>query len=372
MKIIQEGSAKILAHEAKIVSKELEVFYNPVMKLNRDVSILLLNSIGSKKLSMALPLAGSGVRGFRYLLEVKKGIIGELHLNDYSQKAVELTKKNAKLNSISTRRFRLHNKDANDFLLQSSGFDYIDIDPFGTPNPFLDTAVKRLSRNGILAVTATDTSGLAGSHPKACTRKYWATPLKNEFMHETALRILIRKVQLIGAQYQKALIPIFSYSKHHYYRVFFQCNKGKLNVDELLQQHGYLVYCRRCLWHETRTLPAGDSICKCRTKLEFAGELWLGNLWDELLCAKMQHNPGNADKALSTLIARTAEESTIRSVGFYTLPRLAETLKLKTNPKVDDVIKTLEAAEFKASRTHFDGQGIRTDANPEDFKRILC
>ncbi|MCU0373510.1 MAG: ATP-binding protein, partial [Ignavibacteria bacterium] len=42
------------------------------------------------------------------------------------------------------------------------GFDYIDIDPFGSPCPFLDAAIKRLSRGGILAVTATDTSALAG------------------------------------------------------------------------------------------------------------------------------------------------------------------------------------------------------------------
>ena len=48
-----------------------------------------------------------------------------------------------------------------DFLaiLHSKGFDYIDLDPFGSPNIFLDSAVKRLGRNGILAVTATDTAG---------------------------------------------------------------------------------------------------------------------------------------------------------------------------------------------------------------------
>ena len=46
-------------------------------------------------------------------------------------------------------------------------------------------------------------------------------------MHETGIRILIRKIQLIGAQYNKALTPIFSYSKEHYFRVFLKCEKGK-------------------------------------------------------------------------------------------------------------------------------------------------
>ena len=37
-------------------------------------------------------------------------------------------------------------------------FDYIDIDPFGSPNPFLAAAIGRITRNGIVAVTATDTA----------------------------------------------------------------------------------------------------------------------------------------------------------------------------------------------------------------------
>ena len=59
-------------------------------------------------------------------------------------------------------------------------------------------------------------------------------------MHETGLRILIRKVQLIGMQYEKALFPIFSYLKDHYFRVFFRCIKGKKICDEIAEKHGML------------------------------------------------------------------------------------------------------------------------------------
>ena len=104
----------------------------------------------------------------------------------------------------------LSEDDANLFLLKSSGFDYIDIDPFGSPNPFLENAVVRLSREGILAVTATDTSGFTGTYPKATKRKYDSRPIKNEIMHETGIRILIRAVQLFGSRHDKALIPIYS------------------------------------------------------------------------------------------------------------------------------------------------------------------
>jgi len=213
---IEEGKVKIYAELGK-VTKKLEVFYNPVMKYNRDTSIELLNKLKVKNLRMALPLAGSGIRGLRFLKELKKGKLGELHLNDNRVDFKQLILQVFALNKIKNK-IHIYNQDANEFLLQSVGFDYIDVDPFGTPNPFLDSAVKRISREGILAVTATDTAPLAGTYPKACKRKYWAMPLRNHEMHEIGLRILIRKVQLIGAQFDKALTPVLSFYKDHYLR----------------------------------------------------------------------------------------------------------------------------------------------------------
>ena len=162
------------------------------------------------------------------------------------------------MNKINSK-VRVFNEDANLFLLNSKGFDYIDIDPFGTPNPYLDSACKRISREGILAVTATDTSALCGTYKDACQRKYWADSKNDCLMHETGLRILIRKVQLVAAQYDKALVPIFSYSKDHYMRVFFRSSKMKNKIDEILKQHKMM----------------GDF-----------GPIWAGKLWDSKLAKK--------------------------------------------------------------------------------------
>ena len=234
MRTITEGKAMISIPDEKKISKQLEVFYNPVMKLNRDVSILLLNSVANTNMQIGSPLAGTGVREIRFMKELQKGKIKSMAINDYDEKACTSIKENLKLNRINSKKVIVTCEDANIFLLSSSGFDYIDVDPFGSPNPFLDAAVNRLSRQSILAVTATDTSALAGTYPEACLRKYWAMPLRNELMHEIGVRILIRKVQLIGAQYGKALMPIFVYSKDHYYRLFFSCEKSKQAVDEII------------------------------------------------------------------------------------------------------------------------------------------
>jgi len=341
-KIIKEGKSVVKVAIVKTVSKEMDVFYNPVMKFNRDMSVLLLNSISRKGLNIADPLAGSGIRAVRFLLELREGKVESIAVNDYSADAVKSIKNNLSLNKIKkTERLVIKNEDANLFLLNSSGFDYIDIDPFGTPNPYLDSAVRRISREGILAVTATDTSALSGTYPRACFRKYWAVPLRNELMHEVGLRILIRKVQLIGAQYDKALVPIFSYSKDHYMRVFFRCSKGKEDVDLVLRQHGVF---------------------------EGSGPMWLGPLWDKKLVGKMVKENKVSDNAKILQVIK--DEAAVGGVGFYDLHRIAKKYKVKI-PRKEELIKRLKKKGYKASGTHFSGKGVRSGIKFEKLLRLL-
>jgi tRNA (guanine26-N2/guanine27-N2)-dimethyltransferase len=249
------------------------------------------------------------------------------------KKAFNLIKKNMKHNKVN---FKVCNEDANLLLLKSKGFDYIDLDVFGSPNPFLDAAIRRLSRKGILAVTATDTACLSGSSPKACIRKYWAKPIRNENMHELRLRILIRKVQLIGAQYDRAFIPIFSYSKDHYMRVFFRNVKGKQHVDKLLEMHGSLE----------------------------AGPLWLGLLWDHKLVEAMDKQ---ADIKLLKIFK---DESAVETVGYYDIHKFAKKHKIGI-PRKEILLKAIQKIGFKVSETHFSPEGIRSDIDEKSLKRII-
>jgi tRNA (guanine26-N2/guanine27-N2)-dimethyltransferase len=359
--IIEEGSAKIGVYREDKISKELPVFYNPVMKLNRDISILLLNSLGKKDMQIADPLAGSGIRGIRFLLELKKGIIKNITMNDLSGNAAAEISRNLKLNRIKTggKNIRLSNEDANLFLLKSTGFDYIDIDPFGTPAPFLDAAITRISRDGILAVTATDTAALAGSSRNACLRKYWAVPMRNELMHEVGIRILIRRVQLIGAEHEKAITPIFCYTDQHYYRLFFRCEKGREKVDEILKEHKYLLYNKNTL---ERKLVEDVFNREAKEKgWVYAGPLWTGQLWDSALAEKMFSSCNPCDQSMLNLLEIIKEESKIKVVGFYDLHSIARISK-KSLPKIDSIVK-----KGVISRTHFLGWGIRTNKPLKDF-----
>ena len=47
--------------------------------------------------------------------------------------------------------------------MADASYQWIDIDPFGSPVPFIDSAIQSLARTGVLEVTATDTAALTGS-----------------------------------------------------------------------------------------------------------------------------------------------------------------------------------------------------------------
>lgn len=340
---VREGRAIIKIPDIKKISKKLPVFYNPAMKLNRDISVLILGALNKKDMQICLPLAGSGIRGIRFLLELNKNIIKTIYFNDINKKAYGSIKANLRLNNIKiNNKIIIKNKDANLFLLENFGFDYIDIDPFGTPNPFLDAACRRIARDGILAVTATDTAALTGTYPKTCMRKYWAVPKRDGSMHETGLRILIRKCQLVGMQYEKALIPIFSFYKEHYFRVFFKCVKDNNMVNGIIRSH------------ELR---------------DGAGPLWAGKLWDSSLVKKINLKK-ITDKEGLKFIKIIKEESKIGTIGFYNLHKLSERYKFRLI-KSGEIIKRIKSKGYQASLTHFSGHGIRSDIGLEELIRLL-
>jgi tRNA (guanine26-N2/guanine27-N2)-dimethyltransferase len=342
---ITEANITIQAPKEDKISSKLPVFYNPVMKFNRDISILLLKAIENNEMQICDLLAGTGIRSIRFLAELDKKI-KSITINDYNEQAAKLIKKNLETNKKlfkSKPEISITNMEASTLLLQSTGFDYIDVDPFGTPNPFLDAAIRRLARDGILAVTATDTSALAGTFPKVCKRKYWAIPDRGPMKHELGLRILIRKVQLIAAQYEKALIPIFSYSKDHYMRTFFRCRKGKAEVDEVIKQHGMF---------------------------NDAGPLWLGQLWDQKLAEKMYQLAAELDYPFDARFLQTIRgESKIGTVGFHDIHALCKKNKLEV-PAFEPIFNEVKK-KHNLARTHFSGFGIRSDIKETELVKII-
>lgn len=355
------------------VTSALPVFYNPVMTHNRDITVLVLKALLAEgrlapPLRLALPMEATGIRGIRLWKELGQGGIASLALNDVSPEAAELMARNLADNSISDARVTVGCEDASLFLLRGRKQHYIDIDPFGFPGPFLDAACKRIAPGGILAVTATDCGAVCGSYPAAGQRKYWALPRRNMAMHETGLRILARRVQLVAGQYARAAHPIFSYAKDHYMRIFFSIEAGRTAADRIVEQHGWLSLCRKCLRWEVAGLPF-QKACACGAPTTHLGPLFLGPLWDAPLVERVRET--NPHQDLEKFLTVLAEESRIPAVGFYDLHEMVKAHGLKHIPRREEVIARLAEQGFEATGTHFTGKGVRTRAGFDEVLSVL-
>lgn len=110
---------------------------------------------------------------------------------------------------------------------KSDQFDVIDLDPYGCPSIFLDSAVQAVKDGGLLLVTATDMAVLAGNSPETCYVKYGAISLKIKCCHEMAVRILLQSIESHANRYGRYIVPLLSISADFYIRVFVRVYYGQ-------------------------------------------------------------------------------------------------------------------------------------------------
>jgi len=377
--VVREGKTSIVVPRLEAYVKEVweyapskaPVFYNPAMELNRDVAVLALQTYQrtvSKEISVCEPLAGCGIRGVRFAIEVEG--IRKLVLNDINSEAAKLAKLNAERNNLA-ERVLVMNEDANLLLSRYAAprkrFDSIDVDPFGSPAPYLDSAVRALRDGGLLALTATDMAPLSGVHPKACVRKYGGKPLRTGYCHELAVRLLIGSLTMTAAKHGIGIEVVFSHSTDHYIRAYAVFHRGAKQADNSVRKMGYVLHCFNCFHRETSKgiLPPWKRECtECGSKLNVAGPLWLGKIFDEEFSVLMEgevagRNLGQEKKILKLLsLAKSEAEAPIT---YYAIDKICDKLNLRI-PPLTKTMDELRGAGFQAVPTHFNSRGIRTDA----------
>jgi tRNA (guanine26-N2/guanine27-N2)-dimethyltransferase len=343
---IQEGKARIIVPKTQRGlgpgKREGFPFYNPVMEVNRDISVLVVQKLVARGASRIVDgLSGTGIRGIRIALEVE----GEFSvlLNDWNEHSFELILENVKKNDIKNAESK--QEDLN-LLLSKRVFDYVDVDPFGTPVHFLDSALKGVSDGGLLAVTATDTAALAGSYPGACRRKYDAEPLQTHIRHEIGLRILIGYCGRCATSRGLSIHPLLSHSTDHYYRTYLQVTlrQSEPEVGYLLKDPGTL---------ETRLdVEKGEDV-------QIAGPLWTGKIWDSDFLQELRPRSYMSSKTSKLLDTIRTESAIVEP--YYSSDEMASRLRVHT-PSLARILGSLGENGFSASPTHFDPKGFRTDA----------
>ena len=376
IKHIEEGLTQIEFPEFDKISSDAPVFYNPHMEMNRDLSILAIQVFQkqeNRELNICDLFGGSGIRGVRYKNEIDG--VGEVSINDISETANYFERHNIELNNLDDVEVYQH--DASMFLRMNRGkFDVIDIDPFGTPSPFLDSAGYCARRNSLLCVTATDTSALCGTYQEPCIRKYNSKPYKSEYCHETGIRILAGFVALTLSKYAKYIEVKMSHSTEHYMRLYLEIKKGSKRTDESLKNIGYISHCKNCLHRQVSNGLASpiEEVCPvCGEKLVHAGPLWIGAIQDADFIEKMideaNHKKINTEKDALKLLNACLLEACAPAT-FYDVHTVCKSLKISA-PKLDLIFDEIKNQGFIAIKTHFNPLGIKTNATIKDIEKIL-
>lgn len=343
--MIVEGKAKIVTDG---------VFYNPRMKFCRDLDMLVFSEIRANEYLDAL--AATGIRGIRAVLEAEYNAV----FNDINPRAVEVIKRNLEINGIEAE---VHNREASS-LMKEVRFEHIDLDPFGSPSEFVDAACH--SAKKYLSVTATDTAALCGSATVSGLRKYSAYAIKTEVYPEIGLRMLIGKIAREATKYEKVVEVAVSWAREHYYRVHVKLRKSTSQSGKIYGKIGYIFYCKDCL--SRKVVPMDGScyeMCECGSKYTMLGPLWLGELKNQEIVEKIWKKSERKEKRF---LERIVEECDAPYA--YNVQEIARRLGVQT-PKVSKVVEKLREVGYKASKTHFSGLCIKTNAGAEDVKRAI-
>ena len=378
---IVEGTTKISVPvpppDANFPPSAAPVFYNPEMELNRDINVaataafverlLSRKDIQREEIRYVDAFSASGIRGLRIAGEV--GI--HATMNDWSPEAFELIKENIKINGLEEKA-QATRKNAN-VLLHEQKFHIVDVDPFGSPAPYLDAAAT--SAQSMLSVTATDTAPLCGAHLNSGIRKYAAVPLNTEYHSEMGLRVLLGACARELAKHEKGMQPLLSHVTRHYVRGYLEVLHGTKTVDRTLKSVGFSIHCPKCGFrgsvyglavHIDRGCPA----CGALTKI--AGPLWLGPFKEPEFCneviSELEAHPLNTKDKAKKIITFCRDELDIPM--FYDQHVICKELGVSATG-IEILVEALKASGFEGSRTHFSGTSFRTDAPIAEIKKII-
>ena len=294
---------------------------------------------GNRRLTGWDVTAATGVRGLRLLHE--SGAFDSFLLTEANDLAAAVLATNAaRYPGASTVRHDGRSPPA------FSAFDYVDVDPYGSPIPFVAAALAALRPGGVLAVTATDMMVLAGVQRGACERRYGARPIRGRLGPEGGLRILLAYLARAARARDLSVRPRLSYVRDHHVRAYVTVDRsGSVDSDPV------------------RTIELADWTGPALGGSGPWGPLWVGPLFDREVVEAMRA-PADAatPRPTARFLDRVRDEATADVPFYFEANRLAAELALRTPPALSDLVPALRTLGFRAARTQARPEGFRTDA----------
>jgi tRNA (guanine26-N2/guanine27-N2)-dimethyltransferase len=428
--VIVEGQASML------YEKKEAVFYNKVQVLNRDTSIQTIRLFAeqrikekNEKMAKNHPdhpkcegirvldaLAATGLRSIRYLKEIPG--VSHVTINDLLPEATTQALENCKRNNVDESRVTINTGDAIMYMYNhrehEEQYDVIDLDPYGSASPFIDSAVQAVADGGLLCVTCTDMPVLSGNYPETCFAKYGTVSIKAGYHAEHALRTLLQTIDTAANKYARYIVPYVSLAIDFYCRVFVRVFKSPAEVKKSCTKRAMVLQSTQCPTYYLQPLATESTQSKKRNKakakakakaeasgesstppppntniqytnahmtvptvceetggrLKIAGPFWSAPLHDMVivneLLRRLEANEGllpfpvPTKPRLTGLLTAVSEE--LNDVPFYTsLSDLCSTMNCKGMPMIEMKAALINAG-YRVSNFHKDPIAIKTDA----------
>lgn len=396
---VQEGKATILT------PKQDEVFYNPIQQFNRDLSIMVIKAYDEirhekiqaikKKsknkrtklngLKILESLAASGLRSCRYGLEIPEA--GKIVANDMLAEAVKSINKNVEYNKL-TDKVVANQGDAIKFMGSTDEkFHIVDLDPYGTAAPFIDSAIQCLEDDGMLLVTCTDAGVLAGSgYPEKCFALYGGNNFGNAYVngesnHEVGIRLILNLIASTAAKYKKTIEPMLSLSIDYYFRVLVKVKTSPINVKNHASETMLTYGCNGCGHKIVQPLgmknntkfqypklqgPISSNCQYCGTSYNVAGPMYAGNLHNCEFIDKVLKINESSDKEIYATHERIKGMLTLASNElddapfFFNLNQLCSIFK-SPPISIEQYTKAVGNLGYKVSLTHAKKNCVKTN-----------
>lgn len=413
---------KLIEENSTVIIQTNQAFYNPAQEVNRDISIMAINSFldganfKEPKKCIFESMSATGLRGIRYAKEISTDSV--IFMNDIDSDAVKEIKENFKINNIeyvamaesgnkylieqlskiqnssvdseninnskhdgaqevvdnvrNSKRQKNHvfllNGDCNSIMANNCLFFHvIDVDPFGYFTKYLPFAFKSIKNNGLICLTATDTAVLCTNRQK-CMRKYDVLIRKVPCFSEMALRAALSTVARIAAIYDCGITPLLSISVDFYVRLFLKVERRTPAVKKSLKNCVHYFIC--CCGYRIEVGLKENSvslICPiCGSRLQLCGPLWSGKLHEAVFVEKMRNTFMN--KRIGELIKLVLQEN--ECFGFYHIPRLCSLLKFECIPMIK-LVSELFNRGYKVSFTHCRDNSVKTDCSYQEILEII-
>lgn len=373
---IVEGDTRLYVPKSSLgvkVPPRVPAFYNPYAELNRDLSMAVYRLFTGEKtglVTMADVFAGTGARGVRVAVEVPR--VDEVYMNDINSVAIDMARRSTQANRVEDR-CRFSSMDVCRFLAEhsvsKSRFTIVDVDPFGSPAPYLDCALRAVENEGLLSATATDTAVLCGVYPKVAYRKYYGHSLRSEYCHEVGVRLLLGAVAHNAIRLDLGVAPIFAHVTRHYFRIYGSVHTGSGWVDKTYSHLGYIQHCFRCGYRASG--EAFQAECpECKSNLKNAGPLWLGVMYGKRFLTSLAEDFEKHSFRAGLKMADTALQEVDMPPTYFNVDKVSGDLGVAT-PSVNTIISTLKEEGYRASRSALNPKGVKTDASAAAIRRVV-